>query len=375
MKKTCIKRAFGVVSMILAVWALIASCARGDRNYLTVRAFYQEPRDSLDVVFLGASEVSTDVSSAYAYELSGLTSYQFGIDSNLPSVYLSQLQDILSRQKPQLIVVEVNGFLIGPGNDLYEEAMLRTYLDPTPLTRHKWETLSRLHLQGDYYTYIMPFFNSHAQWEHPRALFTNILSLQEIRARGYSLFKGYLTKPERMAADGPSLLPSAEEKLPLSSDEVCRLLQEFTCYCADNDLPVVFARFPHHLSEKREANAYRRFLSLKEQLAEEGFHVLDLQELQDEIGLQDEDYYNASHLNLYGQEKLTAYLIDLFREEYGVTPHTLAASERENWDNCVAYYKQIHRMAKENMDFETRFILEETPIVHRLRRGMTEAGA
>ena len=73
MKKTYAKRTLRAVAMILALWLVTACFGRDDRNYFAIRGFYLEPRDSLDVVFLGSSEVSADVCSVYAYGQTGLT--------------------------------------------------------------------------------------------------------------------------------------------------------------------------------------------------------------------------------------------------------------------------------------------------------------
>ena len=366
MKKVWLKRTFGVVSMVLALWLFVSCIGWDSRDYLSTRAFYQEPRDSLDVVFIGASEVSADVSSVYLYELTGLTGYQISSDSAPASVYLSQLREILSRQKPRLIVVEANGFLIGNTDDLYNDAKIRTFLDPTPLSRRKVETMSRLPLQEERASYLLPFIKYHSFWyEHPRALLYYAPSRALTLARGYSLLKGYITRPVKL--DEQESFPLPDEPLALGGEDVWTFLREFTDYCRENDLPVVFARFPHELSSKQEVKAYRRFLTVKNWLDAEGFTCLDLQRCQTEIGLVREDYYNESHLNISGQEKFTAYLAKRFTGEFGLQPKELSAGQRANWDDCVEFYHRFRRQAEENMDVDPRFLYEELGLVTRLR--------
>ena len=367
MKKIWLKRTIRIAALVLAVLLLIAGFARGDRNYIAIKAFYTEPRDSMDIIFLGASEAATDVSAVYAFERTGLTGYQYGLDSNLPSVYLPQLQNILSRQSPQLIVVEVNGFLVGEDVDLYDESIIRTYLDPTPLSRHKYETLSRLELKEDLITYLLPFINTHAQWEHPRSMLVNMLTQQQIALRGYSLFKGYTTRPVQLRDEKERPLPGPEDKLPLGRPEVEALFEEFVSYCQDNDVKVVFVRFPHLLASGQEVRAYQRFLTIRETLEIRNIPCLDLQERQTEIGLTQADYYNDSHLNIYGQEKLTAYLMDHLCADYSLQARTLPAAEQKQWKTCVDYYHALRERAVEMMADDAPFLLEETPIVLNLR--------
>ena len=365
MKKTYAKRTLRAVAMILALWLVTACFGRDDRNYFAIRGFYLEPRDSLDVVFLGSSEVSADVCSVYAYGQTGLTGYQYSIDSNLPSLYLPQLKEILSRQSPQAVVVEVNGFLIGSEKDLLKEPTLRVYLDATRLSPRKTETLSRLPLEEDRASYLFPFIKFHTMWEQTREWTNYLVSWPMIRFRGYSLFKGYLTKPVLLDAPDPFPLPGSGEKLDLCGERVWEYLREFADYCAENRVPVVFARFPHHLSSEREVKAYRRFLTVKEYLTERGFPCLDLQECQEDLGIRREDYYNESHLNLAGQEKLTSRLMETLRSDFNVEPGNLSASERRHWDNCLENYRELRELYERSIGGDERFIYEE--IRHFLR--------
>ena len=359
MKKTFVNRAVRVVAMLLALWMVTACFGRDDRNYFAIRGYYLEPHDSLDVVFLGSSEVSADVCSVYAYGQTGLTGYQYSTDSNLPSLYLPQLREILSCQSPQMIVVEVNGFLIGSETDLLKEPTLRVYLDATRLSSRKTETISRLPLKEDRASYLFPFIKFHTMWEQTREWTNYIVSWAMIRFRGYSLFKGYLTKPVIMDAPDPFPLPGSEEKLDLCGDQVWEYLREFADYCAQNDVPVVFARFPHHLSSEREVDAYRRFLTVKEYLTGRGFPCLDLQARQEELGICREDYYNESHLNIIGQEKLTAWLAETLRSDYGIEPGELSPSERRHWDKCLENYRELRGLYRESIGRDERFIYEE----------------
>ena len=366
MKKVWIKRTFAIVSMVLALWLMILCFGWDSRDYLSTQAFYLEPIDSLDVVFIGASEVSSDISSVYLYELSGLTSYQISSDSAPATVYLPQLREILSRQKPRLIVVEMNGFLAGSADDLYNDAKIRTFLDPTPLSRRKLDTMERLPLQEDPASYIFPFLKYHTFWAHPRALLNYAPSRALTLARGYSLLKGYITRPVCM--DEQALAPIPDEPLELGHEVVWEYLREFTAFCDENDLRVVYARFPHELSSGQEVRAYRRFLTIKNWLTENGRTCLDLQTVQPEIGLRRKDYYNESHLNILGQEKFTAYLSKLLSSEYGLQPRELDGAQRSHWDKCVRFYHRFRRQATENLSADHRFMYEEFGIFFRIPR-------
>ena len=73
-----------------------------DQSSERVRRFYQEEKNSLDVVFLGASEVFTGFSPALAYEEHGFTSYMYAIDANPGALYKYQLKEVMKHQQPKL---------------------------------------------------------------------------------------------------------------------------------------------------------------------------------------------------------------------------------------------------------------------------------
>ena len=113
-----------------------------DHNRQRIKGFYDESKDSLDVVFLGASEVYSDFAPGCAYRHSGITSYLFATQANSILNYKAQLKNILSRQNPQLIVVELNGALYGDEAEVVKEENLRNYADNVPLDSTKLEWIS-----------------------------------------------------------------------------------------------------------------------------------------------------------------------------------------------------------------------------------------
>ena len=76
-----------------------------------VRSFYLEPKDSIDVMILGASETFTDYCAPLAWQQAGLTSYPLAVSAAQGTIYPSMLREAAKRQSPGVYVVEVNGFL------------------------------------------------------------------------------------------------------------------------------------------------------------------------------------------------------------------------------------------------------------------------
>ncbi len=80
-------------------------------NIATIEGFYKEPKNTIDVMMIGASEVYADYSATEAWKNYGYTSYSLGVSGVPGSLYKSMLREALTRQHPKVVVFEVNGFL------------------------------------------------------------------------------------------------------------------------------------------------------------------------------------------------------------------------------------------------------------------------
>ena len=82
MKKN-IKRILSIFLLIMIVFGIMSyTQVRFDHNNVRIEGFYREEANSLDVLFVGASEVYSDYSPVYAYEKYGFTSYNYSIEDN-----------------------------------------------------------------------------------------------------------------------------------------------------------------------------------------------------------------------------------------------------------------------------------------------------
>ena len=140
--KIYLKRTVKIISLCLAVLLVVGVSSEYllsyfDANTLRLEGFYMEEENSLDVVFIGASEVYSDFSSGQAYDEFGFTSYPYATGANPISVYKSELKEILKKQSPKLIICEINGALY-PKSDMIEKTgSLHKYFDNTPFSFEK----------------------------------------------------------------------------------------------------------------------------------------------------------------------------------------------------------------------------------------------
>lgn len=349
-KNFYLKRALRVVSLVLAVILTVVFLQeyflrRYDSNKVRVDGFYMEDKNSLDVVFIGASEIYAGFSSAYAYEQFGYTSYPFATSSMSSKVYKTAIKEVLRTQKPKLIVVEINAFVYDKYNSESEEINTRKFIDNVPLNSNKIEFIKENYDFSDRFEYYFPFLKYHSTWNEYPYCFRNVANNFKLQSRGYSVLKGMKTKSQihkvkknRMLNDR---LTNDNTCLPLVP-ELEASLRDLLQFCKDEELNVVFMRMPHIVYRKMY-DRFARTNTAGKIIEEYGFEFLNFERFSDEIGLDfEKDFYQSDHMNIYGCEKMTDYLSEMFFNNFGITKSELTPEQKEKWDSCLPYYHKFY---------------------------------
>lgn len=376
--KRRIFRLIRVVSLILAVLLTVGLLqeyvfCHADHNRQRIKGFYEEDKNSLDIVYLGASEVYSDIAPGHAYEKNGVTSYLFATQANSILNYKSQLKNILSRQDPDLIVIELNGAVYGDEEEVTKEPNLRNYADNVPLDLTKAEWIME---NGGKNTaeYLFPFIKYHGVWsdtKHKREQVYKKTIIQD-QQRGYNYLKGVLNETNifrnTQRSMNESLPKSAGVTEPLTQIEE-KGLRELLQFCKDEKLDnVVFARFPH-IVVRRTFSRFARSNTVGEIVKEYGFDYLNFER---DIAMtkldENKDFYNLDHLNVYGQQKFTDFLTDYLIKNYGVTPRELTDGQKEEWETCSDYYKAYSAYSKKLIKAgKRRELSEDCELIEELK--------
>ena len=352
-----------VLVLTLGVLQEFVLC-HADHNRQRVKGYFDEEKDSLDVVFLGASEVYSDIAPGYAYRKDGLTGYLFATQANSILNYKAQLKNILNTQKPKLIVIELNGALYGnrEAEEVTKESNLRNYADNVSLDGVKLEWMAN---NGALFNaeYWFPILKYHGVWSD----FPDKMQYQQTvlgdRMRGYGYLKGILNETtifkKTQESYNPELAQSGQNKRPLLRESE-KALRDLLQFCKDEKLEnVVFARFPH-IVVSRTFDRFERSNAAGDIVKEYGFDYLNFEKDFAQTGLsEDTDFYNLDHLNVYGQKKFTAYVMDVLKQRYGLTPGEHSEAAVKEWEACADYYDAYYTYSDALIKKEDRRELSE----------------
>lgn len=357
-------KAIGLLSPIAAIVLFSQNYLFYHSDYSTerVRDFYNEAPHSLDVVLIGASEVYTGFSPVYAYDQYGFTSFMYSVPDNPAELYVHELKEILSRQSPQLIVVEMQSFII---EDWMEssESDARVVIENIPMSSNKLDAIRTIPIE-DKLSLLFPFLKYHGEWKNgPAAMAKQFENRMAFRTEP-CLLKGEsthtvvdLTVPENDWCDDYTEQPMSPYRE--------KNLVDFLEYCRSNGMDnVLFVRFPRKLVHPFQYQRFYRSNRAMKIVESYGYPMMDLEHAPEDYGLDMmTDFYNLEHLNQYGRLKTTDVLCDYFFEECGLVPREQTPENRAYWDRCIPYVEAFHEIITEMIERGRDIRVNETPDV------------
>ena len=302
-----------------------------------IRNFYREPKNTLDVAVIGCSEMYADFSPPIAYDHSGFTSYNLAYEGAPGRFYNSMLTEFLSRQDPQLVVFEVNGFFY---NQEYceREGSRRKWLDNMDMNAN-WAELIRSEIpREEQLSYYLRMIKYHSNWERPEGQMKRAYNLLLNNKYDVSMMKSFGTRTTNR-----SKKIVKRKGAPRFNDYGRKQFADTLAFCQEQGLEnVLFIHAPHqdHLEEDTEKELY-------DAITAAGYDYIDLDDYADEIGIDMEtDFYNRDHLNVFGNEKCTKYLADYITENYDINTDHSEKTDKQ-WEQCAEYTLNAFEVLKQ----------------------------
>lgn len=298
------------------------------REGALVAEYYNETTPH-DVIFIGDCEVYENFSPVTLWEKYGITSYIRGTPQQLiwQSYYL--LEETLRYEKPKAVVFNVLSMKYGePQNEAYN----RMTLDGMRLSDIKIKDIeASMTPEENVLSYIFPFFRFHSRWSE--------LGTDDVKymfGRKTVSSNGYLMRVDVKSAGQP---PTPQILADYTFSDVCyKYLDMMTALCKENGIDLILIKapsiYPHWYDEWDK--------QIVDYANKNGLTYLNFLKLNEETGLDlRTDTYDAGlHLNIYGAEKLSAYLGGMLKSDFGLPDRRGDAALSNVWAEKVAYYNE-----------------------------------
>lgn len=284
--------------------------------------FYDEPRNTLDILYVGSSHVYDDINPVVVYEKTGLRGFDLASSRQDMATSYFYVKEALRRQKPEYVILETYGFRYDALSS-EEYACYKRSLDYIKGISVKIEAYQAWHenLPGE--SFVSRFFtimDYHSRWD----------SLGEIDF-------SYKKKIETVNGYSPvytSKTVSHEdyyvnEKIDEISEATRIYFDKLYTLCQENGIQIVLCSTPAQNARKTQADQIRTIA--------EGYQIPFYDFNDDsyyaEIGLDHtKDYRDYSHLNVHGAEKFSLFLGEQISEWFSLEENGKAD---ESWDQKV----------------------------------------
>lgn len=290
------------------------------------REFEAEPKNSIDILFFGASHVYCGINPIQLWQERGVTSFVRSSSGQTAAQSLYLLKEALRTQTPRLVCLDVYGSTpyVSDMEDrwpmLFESAAWNGNTLTAMLENAQEQPL---------YSRLLPFLNYR---DRVFTLTARDYMLAE-RTTGMKGFQPTYGEFQPWQEGDPWSMDTDEAQ----QEQIDPALDEIVALCKENNIPLFLYKLPAASWNAGYSEAMQSYA------AQQGVPFLDLTPLVGQLGLQPSDFMNDDHLNARGAQKVTAYLGEVLTQQYTFPDHSADASLTAAWNEDVYAYARDSR--------------------------------
>ena len=288
----------------------------------TYAGFYDLDKDSVDVLFLGSSHGVTAFLPQELYDQYGITSYNLSCEQQGMVTSYYWLKEALRYQSPKAVVLECYfcfPYMVDePLNS--EESYTRKALDFmkwSPVKAEAVKTICEIDEKQDVWSYYLPNIRYHTRWEN---LDRNDYSYRDMA--GHSELKGFAPLYFYLGEKGEDFVPhdtGASDEQAEMAPLMREYLDKINALCREKEIPLLLTITPAVSANLEMCNAVQAYAS------ENGctFISYNAQDVYRQMDYQmATDNCDDGHPNIWGAVKVTDYMGEVLRGQFGMESRT-----------------------------------------------------
>lgn len=318
---------------------------KDNRMSYIIKGFYKEPKDSLDVVFMGNSDVYRGISPITMWDEYGIASYNFVSSGQRMWTAYYLMEECLKYQKPDLIVLNMDSAF---NESQSSESNYRKVFDNMKFSKNKLNAITDKSFKNskkEIMSYIFPITRFHSRWsELEDSDFKKAFENKRFAYKGMDLVatvKPYNDDNKYMSKD------HSKEKI----GEKCTIyLEKMVKLCKDNNIKLLLIEIP-------SAESWSKDLSDKTQefANENNLEFIDMNLNYKDFGFdwKTDSADAGDHLNVYGAEKVSKYLGKIIQEKYNI-PNRKNDEQYSQWyEDSKTYNTDKEKLIQEEEKSKT----------------------
>lgn len=343
MKKSIRCRTIKIISLILAIfitcfvlsYLFLPKRDKIDDNYTgkTLSEFYYEDSDTIDVIYLGASNVFCGISPLEIWNEYKITGYDIAVGSATPWTDYYLLKEVLEYQTPQLVIVDLDtSFSADEPSEEYTRKAFDyfKFLSPNLINAVTSDAYDNSYF--DYISYIFPIFRYHDRYNEISA--NDILFYKNL---GYNTTKGYVPykniKPNKVKFS--YLKTNDKGDMTEKSKKYLKMIIEL---CKSHGVKIAFSELPSNENWSLERDEYAYDFCEENNI---DFIDLNSVNVMNEINLDwNKDTSDGGiHLNYDGMKKATDYIGKYVVNN--IKKRNYSENVENEWNNCYKKYREL----------------------------------
>ncbi len=336
--------AFSLIFVILFSYATrVVTVSSDDNEYQWISGIYEEPKDSLDAVYIGSSNCYAFWNSNTAWNNYGIAVHPFTCSSMslLAAEYV--VKEMRKNQPNAVYIININTFR----EKALTSVALHRLVDFMPLSINKLQLTNYLcNIKGlswdEKMEYFFPMIRYHSKWEDLEKynFSTDLNGLKGGDTRKWALKNSVDLSAEYIVSDEYADI----------SENLVKSLDSFLDYCDKEQLKVVFVAVPQAADSLEYVGQINTIIKT---VSDRGYTALDLLNNYQDLNIDPStDYYNNNHTNVHGALKFTNYICEYLIDNYGFEDKR----DNKDYDSWNESFKEYSETASQYvLDFELDF--------------------
>lgn len=274
----------------------------------TMRQFYAQPENSIDVIIMGSSLNAGAINTYCLGAETGTSVFNLSVSAQTTPVREYYLKEVLKTQKPKLIIMETYRYIAQPEMSVEEINYSAAGMRPSI---NKFQFLWNVPIcedGGERMELFVPLFAYHNRWAE--------LTEEDWKGQGqvrYKYKRGDTSDHAAVVPQQPCMKPVKE--IGSISEAQKEYLERIIQLAEENHIKLLFFNPPN--AGTNEGN-YKVYNALYEYLDSQGIDWLDCnyeREMMDKIDTS-VDFVDSYHVNMSGGYKTTEFLADYINSHY-----------------------------------------------------------
>lgn len=302
----------GIIVFAVAVAILLTTqkilILKSEDGISQIESFYKQKKNTVDVIFLGSSQVYCNINTGVLWDEYGMAAYDLG-GAEMPSwnAYY-YLKEALKTQEPKLVVVELATYALQPF-DIQYHAWIKDNNYGMKWNHNRIDALKVSTTEAEFNDYLFPVGVMHSRY--------NDLEKNDFVDENNTInYKGFDPRETICPCDEPDIfnVTGQSEVNEKHLDYYYKIID----LCQTENIPIAIIKAPYCVTSE-EQMVYNTLFAIAE---EKNIPCIDFNKLYKEMNFDfSSDMADPNHTNQMGNYKYSKYLGQKIKELVDIPDH------------------------------------------------------